>query len=122
MRAKARMAPLARTLNQLGNLSVSESNGDICSAASRYFTKIKASLTAQVIPTTLRSAYLDPAQNGVAAQLSLDLFACTDKDFMSLFAASGAVMALEGKRETLARRVAGLLKCKNEFQELSRCL
>lgn len=37
-------------------------------------------------------------------------------------AASGAVAVLEASRETLARRVENLVKCKNEFQELARCL
>jgi len=32
------------------------------------------------------------------------------------------VAALEAKRDALARRVTGLVKCKNEFQELARCL
>ena len=39
-----------------------------------------------------------------------------------LCTASGAVSALEAQRDTLARRVSGLVKCKNEFQELARCL
>lgn len=37
-------------------------------------------------------------------------------------AASGAVAVLEASREMLARRVENLVKCKNEFQELARCL
>ena len=121
-RTKARNLPLARTMNQFANLSISESSTDICTAASKYFGRICSSLTAQTVPTIVRTSYLEPVSHAVAAQLSLDLFACSDKDFMSLFAASGAVMALEAKRDVLARRVTGLVKCKNEFQELSRCL
>ena len=37
-------------------------------------------------------------------------------------AASGAVAVLEASREALSRRVENLVKCKNEFQELARCL
>jgi hypothetical protein len=37
-------------------------------------------------------------------------------------AAAGAVAALEARRDALGRRVEGLVKCKNEFQELARCL
>lgn len=37
-------------------------------------------------------------------------------------AAAGAVATLQAKRDLLARRVEGLIKCKNEFQELARLL
>lgn len=37
-------------------------------------------------------------------------------------AAAGAVAVLEARRDALARRVEGLVRCKNEFQELARCL
>ena len=36
--------------------------------------------------------------------------------------ASGAVAVLEAKRDALARRLDGLLRCKDEFAELARCL
>jgi hypothetical protein len=39
-----------------------------------------------------------------------------------LFAAAGALAALQGKRDSLHRRCEGLLKCKNEFAELARAL
>lgn len=39
-----------------------------------------------------------------------------------LHAAPGAVEVLTAKRDTLARRVDGLVRCKNEFAELARCL
>ena len=37
-------------------------------------------------------------------------------------AASGAVAVLEAKQDALARRLDGLLRCKDEFAELARCL
>ncbi len=37
-------------------------------------------------------------------------------------AASGAVAALEAKADALGRRLEGLLRCKDEFAELARCL
>jgi hypothetical protein len=36
--------------------------------------------------------------------------------------AAGVLSALETGRDTLAKRVEGLVRCKNEFQELARCL
>jgi hypothetical protein len=39
-----------------------------------------------------------------------------------LCAAAGAVAALTAKRDMLARRVEGLLRCKSEFAELAKCL
>lgn len=41
---------------------------------------------------------------------------------MLLFAAAGALAALQSKRDSLHRRCEGLLKCKNEFAELARAL
>lgn len=37
-------------------------------------------------------------------------------------AAAGVLSALESSRDGLAKRVEGLVKCKNEFSELARCL
>jgi len=40
----------------------------------------------QAAPTILKSAFLEPISSGLASQLSLDLFARADKDFMQMFA------------------------------------
>lgn len=40
----------------------------------------------------------------------------------TVYAAAGAVAVLEARRDSLARRVEGLVRCKIEFQELARCL
>lgn len=37
-------------------------------------------------------------------------------------AAAGAMSALQAKRDGVARRAEGLLKCKNDFAELAKCL
>ena len=37
-------------------------------------------------------------------------------------AAAGVLSALEASRDGLAKRVEGLVRCKNEFSELARCL
>jgi hypothetical protein len=39
-----------------------------------------------------------------------------------MLAAPGAVELLMANRDALARRLDGLVKCKNEFAELARCL
>jgi hypothetical protein len=52
----------------------------------------------------------------------LALFACSDKSFMTMFHAEGAVKSLTANTESLARRADVLTKCKNEFAELARCL
>ena len=40
----------------------------------------------QAAPTILKSTFLEPISGGLASELSLGLFACTDKDFMQMFA------------------------------------
>ena len=37
-------------------------------------------------------------------------------------AAPGAVEVMHAKRDALARKAEGLIKCKDDFSELSRCL
>ena len=40
----------------------------------------------QTAPNILKSAFLEPMGTSLASQLSLDLFARADKDFMQMFA------------------------------------
>ncbi|KAK9832230.1 hypothetical protein WJX74_003725 [Apatococcus lobatus] len=94
----------------------------ICLGSERLFARIRQAVAVQAAPATLRSAFLEPISQRLAGDLSLELFARRDEDVMGMFAASGAVAVLEASRETLARRVENLVKCKNEFQELARCL
>ena len=86
-----------------------------------HFFAIRQSVAVQAAPATLKAAFLEPASN-LATQLFVHLFARTDSSFMNLFAAPGAVEVLVAKRDALARRTEGLVKCKNEFAELARCL
>ncbi len=37
-------------------------------------------------------------------------------------AAPGAVEVMHAKRDALARKAEGLIKCKDDFSELARCL
>ncbi|GIL90629.1 hypothetical protein Vretimale_15765 [Volvox reticuliferus] len=105
-----------------GGNSVGSSYDDVISAAESLFRKIRCAVATQYAPATLKSTFLDPMTDRLALEVSLDLFARTDADFGSMFSAAGAVAALAAKRDMLARRVEGLIKCKNEFQELAKCL
>ncbi|EFJ45494.1 dynamin-related GTPase [Volvox carteri f. nagariensis] len=105
-----------------GGSSVGSSADDVISAAESLFRKIRCAVATQYAPATLKSTFLDPMSDRLALEVSLDLFARNDADFGSMFSAAGAVAALAAKRDMLARRVEGLIKCKNEFQELAKCL
>eukprot|EP00873_Tetraselmis_striata_P043070 jgi/Tetstr1/463334/TSEL_008257.t1 len=95
---------------------------DVCSHAARLFAQIRHVVACQATPSTLKAAFLDPIHHNLTSSVSMDMFARSDEDFMAMFNASGAVAALEARRDSLGRRVEGLVKCKNEFQELARCL
>lgn len=41
---------------------------------------------------------------------------------MAMFTAAGVLAALEASRDSLAKRVEGLVRCKAEFEELARVL
>ena len=93
----------------------------VVSLAERHFFAIRQAVAVQAAPVTLKAAFLEPVA-GLATQLFVHLFARTDAHLMNLFAAPGAVEVLVAKRDALARRTDGLVKCKNEFAELARCL
>ncbi|PSC67591.1 dynamin-related GTPase [Micractinium conductrix] len=90
--------------------------------ASRLFTRIRSTVACQAVPATLRSAFLEPVGEQLSTQLSVEVLGRTDEAFMGLFTAAGVLSALEANRDMLAKRVEGLVRCKNEFQELARCL
>ncbi|KAG2453440.1 hypothetical protein HYH02_001663 [Chlamydomonas schloesseri] len=98
------------------------SSDDVVSASEALFRKIRLAVATQYAPATLKSTFLDPMTDRLGLEVSLDLFARSDSDFGAMFSAAGAVAALASKRDMLARRVEGLIKCKNEFQELAKCL
>ncbi|KAG2439371.1 hypothetical protein HXX76_004729 [Chlamydomonas incerta] len=100
----------------------SSSSDDVVSASEALFRKIRLAVATQYAPATLKSTFLDPMTDRLGLEVSLELFARSDGDFGAMFSAAGAVAALAAKRDMLARRVEGLIKCKNEFQELAKCL
>lgn len=168
---KARGRPQRNaTAANMSNDQVKNSYGTICGTAEKMFNRIRQGVTCHAAPSSLKSAFLEPLSSKLASQISIDLLACTDEEFMAMFtgdliltpdlvmyiclshmslsvvlhggmlvwqqchhtclhsdirqmrAAAGAVAVLEARRDALARRVEGLVRCKNEFQELARCL
>ncbi|KAL0049185.1 hypothetical protein WJX82_008406 [Trebouxia sp. C0006] len=110
------------TAANMFNDQVKNSYGTICGTAEKMFNRIRQGVTCHAAPSSLKSAFLEPLSSKLASQISIDLLACTDEEFMAMFTAAGAVAVLEARRDALARRVEGLVRCKNEFQELARCL
>ncbi|EIE25943.1 hypothetical protein COCSUDRAFT_35468 [Coccomyxa subellipsoidea C-169] len=101
---------------------VNKTYSSVCAMAERHFMAIRRSVAAEEAPATLKAAFLEPISRRLATDLSIHLFARTDQHFMTWFASPGAVEVLTAKRDGLARRVEGLVRCKNEFAELARCL
>lgn len=95
---------------------------DVIKYAEALFRKIKRSVAQQHAMTALKASFLDPVHERLNLEVSLELFARSDTDFMTMFTAPGVLAALATKRDLLAKRVDGLLKCKSEFAELARCL
>jgi hypothetical protein len=95
---------------------------DVIKYAESLFRKIKFAVAQQHALTVLKASFLDPVQERLGLEVSLELFARSDQDFMTMFTAPGVLASLTAKRDMLAKRVEGLLKCKNEFAELARCL
>lgn len=49
-------------------------------------SSLKALTGGQAVPTTLKTAFLEPMAAELAPELCLGLFACNDKEYMQLFA------------------------------------
>ncbi|KAL4853400.1 Dynamin-related protein 5A [Chlorella vulgaris] len=91
----------------------------VCHQAAHLFGRIRQSVACQAVPATLKSAFLEPVGSQLAAELSVEMVGRTDENFMALFTAAGVLSALEASRDALAKRVEGLVRCKDEFQELA---
>ena len=110
----------------------------VCTRAEELFSQVRQNVVVQTVPATLKSALLDPVSERLAAELSANMFACKDDEFMAFFtggqesatsvitarripgricsqlgclvAAQGATDALAARREMLSRRLDGLLE------------
>lgn len=53
--------------------------------ASSLFGRIRQTVACQAAPATLKSAFLEPLDSQLAAELSVEMFGRKDEDFMGLF-------------------------------------
>ncbi|PRW39278.1 dynamin-related GTPase isoform A [Chlorella sorokiniana] len=120
--AKGRMAKVARTAGVGAMAPPPATAGSAYLNAARLFGRIRQTVACQAAPATLKSAFLEPVAAQLSAELAVEMCGRKDEDFMGLFTAAGVLSALEASRDALAKRVEGLVRCKNEFQELARCL
>lgn len=58
---------------------------DVITYAERLFGRIRQAVACQAAPTTLKAAFLDPVADSLATEVSLELFAKADADFMQMF-------------------------------------
>ena len=83
---KARGRPQRNaTAANMFNDQVKNSYGTICGTAEKMFNRIRQGVTCHAAPSSLKSAFLEPLSSKLASQMSIDLLACTDEEFMAMF-------------------------------------
>lgn len=83
---KARGRPQRNaTAANMFNDQVKNSYGTICGTAEKMFNRIRQGVTCHAAPSSLKSAFLEPLSSKLASQISIDLLACTDEEFMAMF-------------------------------------
>ncbi len=81
-----------------GRMAGHEGYDDVIKRAERLFNRLRYSVAQQSAPTTLKAAYLDPIKTRLGLEVSLDLFAKSDEQFMSMF--TGACVLVDtGRRD-----------------------
>ena len=73
------------TAANMFNDQVKNSYSNICSTAEKMFNRIRQGVTCHAAPSSLKSAFLEPLSCKLASQISIDLLACTDEEFMAMF-------------------------------------
>ncbi len=73
------------TAANMFNDQVKNSYGTICGTAEKMFNRIRQGVTCHAAPSSLKSAFLEPLSSKLASQISIDLLACTDEEFMAMF-------------------------------------
>ena len=73
------------TAANMFNDQVKNSYSVICGTAEKMFNKIRQGVTCHAAPSSLKSAFLQPLSTKLASQISIDLLACTDDEFMAMF-------------------------------------
>jgi hypothetical protein len=61
---------------------------DVITYAERLFCRIRQTVACQAAPTTLKAAFLDPMAGSLATEVSLELFAKADAEYMQMFTGS----------------------------------
>lgn len=83
-KARGRLQRNATAANVL-NDQVKNSYSTICGTAEKMFNRIRQGVTCHAAPSSLKSAFLQPLSSKLASQISIDLLACTDDEFMTMF-------------------------------------
>lgn len=73
------------TAANINNDQVKNSYSTICGTAEKMFNRIRQGVTCHAAPSSLKSAFLQPLSSKLASQISIDLLACTDDEFMAMF-------------------------------------
>ena len=83
---KARERPHQNgTAANMNSDQVKNSYSTICGTAEKMFNRIRQGVTCHAAPSSLKSAFLQPLSSKLASQISIDLLACTDDEFMAMF-------------------------------------
>ena len=83
---KARGRPQRNaTAANMNSDQVKNSYSSICGTAEKMFNRIRQGVTCHAAPSSLKSAFLQPLSSKLASQISIDLLACTDEEFMAMF-------------------------------------
>ena len=80
---KGRVAKAQRT-QALAGPPATGTFATVCKDASQLYARIRRAVC-QAAPSTLKTAFLEPVNSQLPADLSVALFARTDPDFMALF-------------------------------------
>jgi hypothetical protein len=94
----------------------------MCASAEQLFDRIRRHLAHDVLPLALHTGLLAPCREALPQALSLELFACSDADFLDKFAVAGELETLKQQRVGLASRAAMMSDSQREFEAVAHML
>lgn len=106
------------TAANMTNDQIKNSYSTICDTAEKMFNRIRQGVTCHAAPSSLKSAFLQPLSSKLASQISIDLLACTDDEFMAMFTGKPVGMHALDTLQVLAYTI--LLKSMVAEQYLSQ--
>ncbi|WVZ83099.1 hypothetical protein U9M48_030277 [Paspalum notatum var. saurae] len=114
-------------INRNTGVKSGASYSTICTKSAECFAKMRNALIETYAPSAFISGFLEPFISGFSEPwlfeaFILDLIPLTDGKFMDMFAAPGAVDALQNERHSLLERRAMLLSCLKSFEDISDAL